>query len=358
MEDAPIRIGIIGCAMIAYKVCRAIQLAPNATVAAVASRSVEKAAAFAMANGLPPEAKIYGSYEALLDDPDIDAVYLPLPTGLHHKWAILTAQKKKHLLMEKPVALNVGEFDEIVKACEENGVQFMDGTMWMHHPRTQKMEEFLKDKAEFGQLKSIHSCFTFYGDENFLESNIRVKPELDGLGALGDAGWYGIRASLWANDYDLPKTVTAMPDALLNEAGVILACGASLVWEDGKVATFYCSFLSNLTDPLTVIGTYGTLHLNDYVLPWHDHEASYTTTPRPVWDGRNYMPLPVDHTVASTLPQEACMVREFATLVQNIKKNGAQPDPKWPTISRKTQLVVDAIKVSIDKGFQPVEIVG
>ncbi|KAK2652610.1 hypothetical protein Ddye_012466 [Dipteronia dyeriana] len=93
---------------------------------AVASRSIEKASIFAKANKFPPEAKIYGSYEALLDDPDIDVVYLPLPTLLHVKWAVVVMQKKKHLLMEKPVALNVTEIDVIVKACEENGVQFMD----------------------------------------------------------------------------------------------------------------------------------------------------------------------------------------------------------------------------------------
>ncbi|XVF37268.1 hypothetical protein REPUB_Repub19eG0131700 [Reevesia pubescens] len=142
MADIPIRFGIIGCAEIARKISRAILLAPNATISAVASRSIDKAVNFAKANEFPPEAKIYGSYESLLDDPNIDAVYLPLPTSLHLKWAVLAVQKKKHLLTEKPVALNVAEFDEILKACEENGAQIMDGTMWVHHPRTEKMKEF------------------------------------------------------------------------------------------------------------------------------------------------------------------------------------------------------------------------
>lgn len=100
---------------------------------------------------------MYGSYEAVLDDPEVDAVYVPLPTSLHVKWAVLAAQKKKHLLLEKPVALNVGEFDQIIAACESSGVQFMDGTMWMHHPRTAKMKEFLNDSSHFGDLKTV--CF-------------------------------------------------------------------------------------------------------------------------------------------------------------------------------------------------------
>lgn len=155
MADAIVRIGIIGAAEIARKVSRAIALAPNATLSAIGSRSVEKAAKFASDNGFSPQVKIYGSYEAVLDDPEIDAVYVPLPTSLHLRWAVLAAEKKKHLLLEKPVAPNVAEFDKILEACEANGVQFMDGTMWMHNPRTAKMKEFLSDADQFGQLKSV-----------------------------------------------------------------------------------------------------------------------------------------------------------------------------------------------------------
>ena len=126
MADTAIRFGIIGCAEIARKVSRAITLAPNAKLAAVGSRSHEKAARFAAENNFPSDAKTYGSYEAVLDDPNVDAVYVPLPTSLHVRWAVLAAQKKKHVLLEKPVALNAVEFDAIVEACESNGVQFMD----------------------------------------------------------------------------------------------------------------------------------------------------------------------------------------------------------------------------------------
>lgn len=157
MAETPIRFGVLCCADIARKVSRAINLAPNAILYAVASRSLDKASAFAAANGFPPGSKIYGSYEALLDDKDVDAVYVPLPTSLHVRWAVLVAQKKKHLLLEKPVALNAGEFDEIIEACESNGVQLMDNTMWVHHPRTAKMAEFLSDARRFGQLKSVRN---------------------------------------------------------------------------------------------------------------------------------------------------------------------------------------------------------
>jgi len=155
MSEALIQIGVVGCADIGRKVSRAINLSPNATICSVASRNYDKAAAFAAANGYPLTAKVYGNYEALLEDPDVDAVYMPLPTSLHLKWAVLAAQNKKHLLLEKPVALDVAEFDEIVGACEDNGVQFMDNTMWVHNPRTAKMAQFFNDPHRFGQLKSV-----------------------------------------------------------------------------------------------------------------------------------------------------------------------------------------------------------
>lgn len=322
----------LGCASIARKVSRAITLSPNATIHALGSRSVEKATKYASDNNYPPTAKIFGSYEQVLDDPEVDAVYVPLPTSLHLKWVVLAAQKKKHVLVEKPVALNTAEFDRIVEACEANGVQLMDGTMWMHHLRTDKMREFLDDHNRFGQLRSIHTVFTFTADPDFLKNDIRVKPDLDALGALGDVGWYCARAILWVANYELPKTVTALRGAIHNESGVLLACGACLQWEDGKIATFHCSFLSNLTMDITAIGTHGTLHVNDFVVPCEEKPAPFSTAVKTgfaeLMTGWN--PLPTDHVVTTDLPQDACMVREFARLVRGIKDSGAKPDNKWP----------------------------
>ncbi|KAM7277717.1 hypothetical protein ACFE04_004851 [Oxalis oulophora] len=358
-SSSPIKFGIIGCAEIARKLSRAITLSSTATISAIASRSMTKATSFAKSNNFPSTCKIYDSYESLLEDPEIDAVYVPLPTSLHLKWAVLAARNKKHVLLEKPVALNVNEFDEIVKCCDDNGVQFMDGTMWMHHPRISKVKEFLNDTHRFGLLQSVHTCFSFAADADFLENDIRVKPDLDALGALGDAGWYAVRAILFANDYELPKIVTAFHNPVFNKSGVILSCGASLNFEDGKIATFYCSFLSNLTMDVTVMGTNGTLHLHDFVIPYQEHEASFTTNSKSGFTDlvTGWVPVPNEHVVTTELPQEACMVREFSRLVASIK-NGAKPENEWPTRSRKTQLILDAVKASIEKGFEPVEIKG
>lgn len=155
-DTEPIRFGIMGCADIARKVSRAITMSPNSTLYAIASRSVEKAKQFAIKNGYSDkEVIIYGSYSELLDDPLVDAVYMPLPTSLHLEWAVLAAEKRKHLLLEKPTALNITELDRILEACRSNNVQFMDGSMWYHHPRTAKIKEMLSDSKLFGQVKSV-----------------------------------------------------------------------------------------------------------------------------------------------------------------------------------------------------------
>ncbi|XP_042494014.1 uncharacterized oxidoreductase At4g09670-like [Macadamia integrifolia] len=351
MAETPIRFGILGCAEVSRKLSkklsRAITLSPNSTIEAVGSDSFDEAKKFAAESGVPPSAKIYGSYEAVLDDPDVDAVYVPLPPKLHLRWAVLAAKKKKHFLLEKPVALNVTEFDQIVEACEANGVQFMDGTLWMHHPRTSKMKEFLSDKQRFGHLKTVHSFFSFAANDDFLKNDIRVKPDLDGLGALGDAGWYCIRSILWACDYVLPNTVTALHGSVLNESGVVLACGSSLQWEDGKTATFYCSFLSNMAMDITAVGTKGTLKVHDFIIPYEEKSASFSLASKTGF---------MEHVVTTDLPQEICMVREFLRLVRSIKECGSQTESRWLSISRKTQLVLDAVKASIEKGFEPTQV--
>ncbi|CAI9753249.1 unnamed protein product [Fraxinus pennsylvanica] len=357
-NENPIRFGIMGCAEIARKVYRAIKMAPNSTLHAIASRSIDKARQFAVRNNLSKEVKLYGDYNELLDDLFVDAIYMPLPTSLHLKWAVLAAQKGKHLLLEKPSALNVKDLDKILEACESNGLQFMDGSMWYHHPRTAKMKDFLSNLELFGQIKAIHSSSSYTGTPQFLENDIRVKPDLDALGALGDAGWYCIGAILWSMNQKLPTTVTALPAIARNSAGVILSCSASLYWNEEKtVATFYCSLISHETMDLAVYGSNGTLHVEDFIIPYDERSATFSFT-----SGAKFLDLhigwnvkPQEVQVACQLPQEAMMIQEFSTLVKGIKISRLRPDCRWSSSTRSTQLVLDAVKNSIDIGFKPVQ---
>ncbi|XP_015868522.3 uncharacterized oxidoreductase At4g09670 [Ziziphus jujuba] len=358
-QTKTIRFGIIGCAQIARKVIRAISLASRATLHAIGSRSIEKAQKFAALCGLSETlVKVYGSYDQVLDDPCVDAVYVPLPTSLHLQWAILAARKKKHLLLEKPTALDVHELDRILEACQSNGVQFMDGSMWLHHPRTARMKELIFDSKLLGQVNFIHSTSTTLMPPEFFESNIRVKPDLDSLGAVGDLAWYCIGAFLWAKDYKLPSIVTALPGTIKNSAGVTLTCTASFHWEDNTVAIIHCSFLSESSMDLAVSGSNGNLHLADFIIPFREDSASFEFV-----SGAKYSELQIGWTakpeeliVDSKLPQEVLMVEELAGLVEGIRDYGNSPNGKWPEISRKTQLVLDAVMKSIDLGCKPVNL--
>ncbi|CAA6658791.1 unnamed protein product [Spirodela intermedia] len=345
-DGAAVRFGIVGCAEIARKVSRAIRMAPNASIAAVGSRSGEKSRRFLAENDLDPAAvAAYGSYEEVLDDPKVDAVYMPLPTSLHLPWA-------------KPTALCAADLDKILAACAAAGVQFMDTTMWIHHPRTAEMRRLLSDPALFGDLRSVSSIFTFRADDDFLKNDIRVKPDLDALGALGDVGWYCARAALWAASYGLPATAVAHRGLVTNDAGVILSFGASLQWEDGKMATLHGSFLSHLTMELSATGTRGTLRLSDFIIPFAEGGASFAFSSEAAFTElvTGWRSKPGERVVDAELPQEALMVAEFSRLVGGIKGGSLKPERKWPEISRKTQLVLDAVKASIDKGFLPAEV--
>eukprot|EP00253_Pinus_taeda_P003288 PITA_03288 len=150
-----VRFGVLACADIVRKVGRAIGMAKGSTIHALGSRSLEKAQAFAAHNNFPTRTKLYGSYQEVIDDADVDVVYIPLPTTLHLEWVIKAAQNKKHVLLEKPPALTVEDMDKMIEACDRNGVQLMDGTMWVHHPRTTRMAELLNNPQPFGNVKEV-----------------------------------------------------------------------------------------------------------------------------------------------------------------------------------------------------------
>jgi len=183
--------GILSTAGIAKKATiPAIKRTGNSVVKAIASGSdIEKAKEIA---GIFNIEKTYDSYEKLLDDPDIHAVYIPLPNHLHKEWTIKAAKKGKHILCEKPAALNADEVLEMKKACKENNVLFMEAFMYQYHPQ----HEFVKslvESGEIGEVGYIQGAFTFYMNKEDRGNNIRMNSEKGG-GSLYDVGCYPIHA--------------------------------------------------------------------------------------------------------------------------------------------------------------------
>ena len=185
---ATIRWGVLSTANIGMtKVTPAIQQGHNCEVVAIASRDQAAAEQAAAALGIP---KAFGAYEALLVDPDIDAVYIPLPNHLHAEWSIKAAAAGKHILCEKPLALTAAQATEMVEAAAAAGVKLQEAFMYRHHPSWERVRELIGD-GEIGELRAVQAWFSYFNDD---PDNIRNIAEFGG-GTTMDIGCYPIHVS-------------------------------------------------------------------------------------------------------------------------------------------------------------------
>jgi predicted dehydrogenase len=281
------RWGILGAAQIARKNWKAIWNSGNSVVTAVASRDLERCERFvAECHAAAPFERVptaLGTYESLLARPDVDAVYVPLPTGLRKEWVLRAAAAGKHVLCEKPCAIHAADLREMIGACQRQGVQFMDGVMFAHSRRLERLREVLDDPQGVGVIRRIASAFTFRAADGFFAGagagNIRARSDLEPLGCAGDLGWYCIRFTLWALRGAQPRLVRAR---LLAERGspdspgpIPTELAAELEFDGGVSASFFCSFVAENEQWARVTGTAGWVHLSDFVLPYFGSEAGF-----------------------------------------------------------------------------------
>ncbi len=359
------RWGILGAAFIARKNWQAIRDAGNATLAAVASRDLSRAQAFidecqsSAPHAVVPEAM--NDYNALLARKDIDAVYIPLPTGLRKEWVIRAAEAGKHVLVEKPVGEHADDVAEIIAACAKHGVQFMDGVMFMHGRRLQQLREVVD--REVGPVRHISTQFSFMSDDEFQRSNIRAHGKLEPLGCLGDLGWYCLRFTLWAMNYATPVEVTgrmhSQTQQTADSPSVPLEFSGTLAFADGAHASFYCSFTTTNAQWAIVSGGKGLLQVSDFVLPFHGSQTKYSLTrsefeldrcKASMHEGRRVEAIdePSSNAPGS---QESGLFRTFSELVLSGKL-----DAHWPCISLQTQRVLDACLASARDGGKVVKL--
>lgn len=325
-SDRKIRWGVLGTARIATKVAAAIRAADNAELAAIASRSADKAAAWAAEHHA---ATSYGSYAELIDDPDIDAVYIPLPPSMHAEWTIAAAERGKHVLCEKPTAMNAGEVETMIAACAANDVQLMDGVMWVHHPRTADMRSAIV-AGELGTLRRVTSAFTFCWDV-VPEGDLRLDRERGG-GSMLDLGWYNIRATLWAFG-EMPRRVWGSAEWYRD---VDMSFSGVMWYDDNRVASFDCAFNTGMRKWFEVGGTTGSLVCDDFVHPWNQDKPRF-------W--RNSPQGDSDERVSEPIVQETRMIENFSRIAQTGKL-----DPRWPNETLATQRVCDALDQSARTG--------
>jgi predicted dehydrogenase len=250
MTDRRVRWGVLSTASIAReKWIPGVRRSPagRGEVAAIASRDGDRARLVADELGIP---RAHESYEALLADREIDAVYIPLPNHRHLEWTLAAARAGKHVLCEKPLALSAADAERMVEACDSAGVLLMEAFMYRLHPSWQAVRELVA-AGRIGRLQTVQSWFSYYNDD---PRNIRNMAEAGG-GALMDIGCYSVNLSrmlFGAEPERVEAAVVRDPDMEID----VLA-SALLVFPGGATATFSCSIRSESDQRVHIYGTEG-----------------------------------------------------------------------------------------------------
>ena len=252
--SSPVGWGILSTARINAKLLAGMRSAPGASPVAVASRDQARAEAFAREHEIP---RAYGAYEELLADPDVEAVYIPLPNSLHIHWTMRALEAGKHVLCEKPLSRRAAEVEAAFDLAERRGRLLMEGFMYRHHPQTLRVRELVAAGA-IGPLRLIRGTFSFFADD---PADVRLCAALDG-GSLMDVGCYCVNAvRMLAGE---PEKVGAQQT--LGGDGVDVAFAATMRFPGAVLAHFDSGLALADRDELEVVGEAGSLFLDD---PWH-----------------------------------------------------------------------------------------
>ncbi len=247
------RLGLLSTANINRAILAGAAKTDRVDVVAVGSRDAERAEAYAAEHGL---ATAHSSYQALLADPDVEAVYISLPNGMHHAWTMEALAAGKHVLCEKPYTRHPGEAEEAFDAADAAGLVLAEAFMYRHHPQTAAVARLVADGA-VGRLCAVKATFTFPLHDL---SDVRALPELDG-GALMDVGCYcvsGIRLLAGEPEHVRGEQVTGT-------TGIDMAFHGTLRCADDVVGQFEASFRSPQRQSLEAVGETGVLVVE---APW------------------------------------------------------------------------------------------
>jgi predicted dehydrogenase len=330
--DRPIRWGIVGTGSIANHIARMMRLAASTELAAVASRKMETAKQFATTHGI---SSAFGSWAEMLSSDTIDAVYVATPTAVREEVCMLAAANGKHVLGEKPFA-NLPSLRRITSACRKKGVGFMDGTHFVHHPRTAKIKTTMSEKI--GWPWSVDTAFQFSLTD---ADNIRLDPKLEPYGAIGDAAWYNMRAAV---EYTAPGVKLVGVDAYIRrdkKSNAVIAGSGVIAFNDGSTTTWNCAFDAGAVNmDLRISGAGGQFSLHDFVQGDGKGPAGYDYRKGGFGDSATSERI----TVPPGKPSAALMFEDFAAMVGDSNRFEASV-----TASERTQEWLDAIW---NKGIQ------
>lgn len=252
-----IRWGILGAARINRRMIPGIKGARNAELLGIASRTLPKATELAQEHAIP---MAFPSYETLLADSQIDAVYIPLPNSLHVEWILRALEAGKHVLSEKPLALTPAEVHKVEQAAQDSGKLVMEGFMYRFHPQHARVRELLA-AGEIGELRLLHGTFSFViGTQH----NIRLENRLGG-GATWDVGCYGINVARWMFGAE-PRSVYGQGTL---ENGIDISAVATLEFGNGRRAVLNYGMNYGRRSFYEIIGTKGSISVENI---WQEPE--------------------------------------------------------------------------------------
>ena len=319
-----LRWGVVGTGGIANSMAGMIRMADAAEIGAVSSRRMETAREYAETHEVP---NAFDSWEEMIASDTVDAIYVATPTSLREEICIAAAKGGKHVLGEKPFA-SLPSVRRITAACRDNGVAFMDGTHFVHHPRTLDIRR--RREERLGVVWSVASAFQFNLPDR---GNIRFNTELEPMGAIGDAGWYNMRAAV---EYLPPGVVLDTASAHLRrdaETGAAISGSGVLRFTDGATSTWNCGFDSGaVVMDLRITGTEGVINIDDFLGQNRDGSADFLYR-KGGW-GRGESE---EINIPSAKPGAALMFEDMAA---------AAADPtlreQWMSATERTQALLDA----------------
>ena len=257
MADQLVRWGLLSTARINERLIGPLRDVSRSELLAVASRNHEKAQQYADHWKIP---RYHGSYEQLLADPDVDAVYISLPNGLHTKWTVQCADAGKHVLCEKPLALTTTEVDQIEQAARRNGVVIQEAAMMRYHPQTEYVRQLVNDNV-IGSIRLLRGIFTYVLDN---PQDVRMDPAQGG-GCLWDLGSYCIRFMRTVMQEEPAEVVASQ---IKNNGGVDCSFAGQMRFPSGAHAQFFSSLETFAHVEADLLGTTGRMALTS---PWVNH---------------------------------------------------------------------------------------
>jgi predicted dehydrogenase len=302
-----VRWGLLSTARINDALINPIKKSAHSELYAVASRDQAKANAYAKEKGI---AHAFGSYEAMLADPAVDAVYISLPNSLHCEWTIKAAQAGKHILCEKPMAVTLDEFDRMAAAAANHNVTLVEAFMYLHHPQTLHAQQLIRD-GKLGKVQSVQSWFHFYLPPE-RSTNIRLNAGLSG-GSLWDVGVYPNSMAITMIGQGAPQAAWA--SQITGESGVDVAMRGQLLFGDDAVAQISSGFRTPFREGAFIVGDAGILQIPEPWKPGVTGRDSVMTLTHRDGSAESIVTPAVDPYLCEVQAMEACILDRAAPVI-------------------------------------------